>query len=237
MHGVSGLGTFAETMVVDEAAAVAVDTDLPADQLSVVGCAVLTGTGAALNTADLQPGQTVAVIGAGGIGLAAIQGARIRNAGAIVAIDPSEAARAAALTVGATHVFESGAAAADTIGALTAGRGVDTAFDCVGRPTTLEAAWPLVRKGGDLVVIGVPVAGDHNPIPMVELVRNAKRIVGVMYGSSSMHRDIPLFVRLAETGQLDLGALIGDHVDIEGMHGVLCGGHHGAGRTVIDWPS
>ncbi len=155
--GAAGLGTFADGVVVNERAAVAVRSDLPPEQLATIGCAVTTGAGSAINLAAIGPGDSVLVIGAGGIGLSGIQGARLQGALPIVALDPAAASRDVAIACGATHVFDPNADAVDeALMELTSGIGFDTVLDCVGSSATLDRAWAMSRRGGTIVEIGVP---------------------------------------------------------------------------------
>ncbi len=243
IRGSSGLGTLAEFVIVDERAAVAVVTDLPAQQLAVIGCAVLTGAGSVFNIAETVSGDAVLVVGAGGIGLSAVQAARAAGAVVIVAVDPSPAARSMALAVGATDAAApTGPDLADELLRLTSGRGFDAAFECVGVPATFELAWSLLRRGGHLVAIGVGPEDAPTPIPIAQIVLTGRRISGCTYGSSSVRRDIPRFVALAESGRLDLAALIGRTIGLEDVPDVLPGGGANAGadvpagRTVIIHP-
>ena len=233
INGASGLGTFADCLVVDERAAVAVHTDLPAEQLATIGCAVLTGAGAAINLASIGPGDSVLVIGAGGIGLAAIQGSRLQGALPIVALDPAPASRATAIGCGATHVFDPTADGVDeALTQLTDGIGFDTALDCVGSSGTLDRAWALTRRGGTVVEIGVPGPTVPVSVPLAQIPLSGKRLIGCVYGGSSVFHDIPRYVALAEAGALDLGALVGRRVSLEDVPALLAG-PLGAGRTVI----
>lgn len=232
IRGASGLGTFSDSLVVDERAAVVVDTDLPAEQLAVLGCAVLTGTGAALNIARLRVGDSVVVVGAGGVGLAAIQGARIAGAAPIVAIDPSEDSRRAARSAGATMVVEPGDTVTDAVLGVTDGRGADVAIECVGTSASFAATWPTVRRGGEIVLVGVGHSAEPNPIPLLDVVLSGRRVTGCVYGQSSVHRDIPRYVALAESGGLDLAALIGRRVALEEIPQLL-DAPAGHGRTVV----
>src|SRR5919197_515240 len=171
--GLGTLGTFAEAMIVDERALVPVATDLPDDQLALIGCGVTTGVCAVFNTAQVVPGASVAVSGLGGVGQSAIQGARIAGAATIVALDPVAMKRAAAMELGATHAIDPAAAdAAEQVAALTGGRGVDYAFEASGHPAAAKQAYILVRRGGTLVLVGLQppdaaarAAFDHGPWP------------------------------------------------------------------------
>ena len=151
--GMAGCGTWAEEMVVPWQAVIPVDDDVPFTVAALLGCGIPTGVGAVINTARVTPGSSVAVVGCGGVGLAAIQGARIAGAATILAIDPVASKHAKALELGATHA----AAPDDAEQArkdLTGGKGFDYAFEVVGRSATIRAAWRLARRGGDVIVVG-----------------------------------------------------------------------------------
>jgi S-(hydroxymethyl)glutathione dehydrogenase / alcohol dehydrogenase len=233
LAGAAGLGTFSNGVVVNERAAVPVRTDLPFEQLATLGCAVLTGAGSAINLAAIEPGDSVLVIGAGGIGLSGIQGARLQGALPIVALDPAPASRDLASTCGATHVFDpTEAGVDDALMQLTAAIGFDTVLDSVGSSATLDRAWALTRRGGTVVEIGVPASDVPVTVPLAQISLTGKRLIGCVYGGSSVFRDIPRYVALAESGAMDLGALLGRRVALVDVPDILAG-RLGAGRTVI----
>src|SRR6266699_5502838 len=153
----TGLGTFAETMTCDQSSLVKIETDVPDEQLALIGCGVTTGVGAALNTANVKAGDTVAVIGCGGVGQSVIQGARIAGAAQIIAIDPVEMKRETARKFGATDTVDP--AKGDPVArvqALTGGRGADFAFEGIDLPETITQAFSSARRGGTAVVVGMP---------------------------------------------------------------------------------
>jgi S-(hydroxymethyl)glutathione dehydrogenase / alcohol dehydrogenase len=233
IRGASGLGTFADAVVVPELAAIPVRTDLPAEQLALIGCAVLTGAGSAINLATIRPGDSVLVIGAGGIGLCAVQGARLQGALPIVVFDPVAASRQLAQSCGATHTFDPRADGVDDeVRELTAGVGFDTVIDCVGSAATLEQAWAVSRNGGTIVEIGVPGPDVAVNVPLAQIPLTGKRLIGCVYGGSSTFRDVPRYVAMAEAGTLDLGILLGQRVGLAEVPALLAG-PLGAGRTVI----
>ena len=233
IRGTSGLGTFADAVVVSELAAVPVRTDLPAEQLALLGCAVVTGAGSAINLASIEPGDSVLVIGAGGIGLSATQGARLQGACPLIVVDPVAGSRELARRCGATHTLDP---RTDDVGEavreLTSGIGVDTAFDCVGSSATLDQAWALSRRGGTIVEIGVPGPTVAVNVPLAQIPLSGKHLIGCVYGGTPVFRDIPAYVALAETGQLDLEVLLGDRITLAEVPAALAG-PLGAGRTII----
>jgi S-(hydroxymethyl)glutathione dehydrogenase/alcohol dehydrogenase len=234
VRGVSGLGTLADELVVDERAAVRVDTDLPAVQLAVIGCAVLTGAGAIVNIAATRAGDRVLVVGAGGVGLAAVQAAVAVGATAIVAVDPSAEARRAALACGATQAVDpASASVAPELTDVSRGAGFDVTLDCVGSPATFDLAWRQTRRGGHLVVIGVPPANVTVSLPIADVARSGRRISGCVYGGSSVHRDVPMYVDLAHAGRLHLDRLVGRTIELGDVPDIVRRGGHGPGRTVV----
>ncbi|HZP29453.1 MAG TPA: Zn-dependent alcohol dehydrogenase [Acidimicrobiia bacterium] len=209
LNTMTGLGTFADMMTVDEMSLVKIETDLPDEHLALIGCGVTTGTGAALFTAKVQPGSTVAVIGCGGVGSAVIQGARIAGAARIIAVDPVPMKRESALKLGATDVVDpSDGDPVAQVQALTNGRGVDYAFEVIGTPATVVQAFNMARNGGAAVAVGVSKFDQNIEIPSFPLVLGEKRLLGCVYGSARVKRDFPKLVRLVEQGKLDLDSMV-----------------------------
>jgi S-(hydroxymethyl)glutathione dehydrogenase / alcohol dehydrogenase len=207
--GLGALGTFAEAMIVDERALVPIATDLPDEQLALIGCGVTTGVCAVFNTAAVTPGSSVAVSGLGGVGQSAIQGARIAGAATIVAIDPVEMKRRSAVELGANHAIDpTDTDAVEQVVALTGGRGVDYAFEASGHPAGAQQSYALVRRGGTLVLVGLQPPDATPPWGMREQLLSGKRVVGSLYGGAQVRRDFPRLVRLVESGLLDLGSLV-----------------------------
>jgi S-(hydroxymethyl)glutathione dehydrogenase / alcohol dehydrogenase len=204
-----GCGTFAEAMVVDEASVVAVQTDLPDEQLALLGCGVTTGVGAALNTAAVTAGSSVAVIGCGGVGQSVVQGARIAGAATIIAIDLDEERLKASLAVGATHAVDpADGPVVDQVRALTSGRGADFSFEVVGHPDLIAQAVEVARAAGVVTIVGMPPRDTTIALPAVATVFSGKRIQGSVVGGAQIQRDFPRFVRLAESGRLDLASMV-----------------------------
>ncbi|HEY7438705.1 MAG TPA: Zn-dependent alcohol dehydrogenase [Acidimicrobiia bacterium] len=217
--GFTGLGTFSNQMTVDEASVVRIDTDLPDDQLALIGCGVTTGVGAALNTARVEPGSTVAVIGCGGVGQAVIQGASIAGAARIIAVDPVELKRKAAESLGATDLVDPGAGEpVAQVQALTDGRGADYAFEVIGLPETITQAYAMARRGGTAVVVGMPRMDSQVTLPGFQLFYEEKKLLGCVYGSAQVRRDFQRFVGLVETGRLDLGSLVSRTITLDDVN-------------------
>jgi S-(hydroxymethyl)glutathione dehydrogenase/alcohol dehydrogenase len=212
----TGLGTLADTMTVSEISVVRVETDLPDEQLALLGCAVTTGVGAALNTAAVAPGSSVVVVGCGGVGQAVIQGARIAGAEVIVAVDPVAGKREAARALGATHTVDPAADdAAGAVRGLTDGRGADYSFEVIGRNETLRQAFACTRKGGTTVAVGVPTVGSDASVPSYNLVLEGKRLLGTVYGNAQVRREIPRLISFAESGRLDLATMVSRTIPLD----------------------
>ena len=217
--GFAGLGTFTDVMTVHEASVVKVETDLPDDQLALIGCGVTTGVGAALFTAKVEPGSTVAVIGCGGVGQSVIQGARIAGASRILAIDPVELKRKSAEQLGATDLVDR--AVGDVIAqvkGLTGGRGVDYAFEVIGLPETLEQAYGMARRGGTAVMVGMPRMESQVTLSCFGLFYDEKRLLGCVYGSAQVRRDFQRLIGLIETGRLDVGSMVSRHLHLDDVN-------------------
>jgi len=203
-------------MTVDESMLVKVESDLPAEQLALIGCGVTTGVGAALNTAQIRPGSTVTVIGCGGVGQSVLQGARIAGASRIFAVDPVEMKRKTAEQFGATDLVDPTAGdPVEQIRAATGGRGTDYAFEVIGLPETILQAYEVARRGGTAVVVGMARFDAQVTFPAMSLFAGNKQLLGCMYGSAQVRRDFPRFVQLVETGRLDVGSMVSRHISLD----------------------
>src|SRR5436190_3857223 len=212
----TGLGTFAEAMTCNEQSIVKVDTSVPDEQLALIGCGVTTGVGAALNTAGVTPGSTVAVIGCGGVGQAVIQGARIAGASRIIAVDPVELKRKTAEQLGATDFVDPGAGdPVAQVQQLTSGRGVDYSFEVIGLPETTVQAFNMIRKGGTAVMVGMTRAEATVTLSTFDLFFNEKTLKGCNYGSGQVRRDFQRYAGLIETGRLDTGAMVSRTIKLD----------------------
>lgn len=204
-----GLGAFAEQMTIDRRLAVKVRSDLPAEQLALIGCGIATGAGAAMWTAQVVPGASVVVIGCGGVGQSVIQGARISGAARIIAVDPVDGKRQMALRMGATDVVDPTVGdTAEQVRELTEGRGADFAFEVVGNPATVLAAYHSARRGGTVATIGIPAPDARIDLPASDFFRAEKRVVGSYYGSTQVASGFQRFVDLIEAGRFDAASLI-----------------------------
>jgi S-(hydroxymethyl)glutathione dehydrogenase/alcohol dehydrogenase len=218
-------GVFTEHTVVNETQAVVIDQDVPLAAASLIGCAVVTGTGAVLNRAKVAPGETVVVIGAGGIGQSVIQAARIAAAGRIVVIDANAGKEAVARDFGATDFIIGGESSVEAVKELLP-NGVDHAFECVGHPALIRQAIDMLDWGGQCVLLGVPKLGTEASF-VVNTLYNDKSIMGCRYGSTRPHHDIPLLVSLYKDGRLKLDEMVSQIYPLEDIQQALDDMHHG----------
>ncbi len=213
-YGFTGMGTFAEEIVIPEAAAVKIADDVPFEIASLIGCGVMTGVGAVINTAKVKPGSSVVVFGCGGVGIAAIQGARVAGAAEIIAVDLVEAKLEEAKRFGATHGVQPDKLA-ELSYTLTGGDGFDYAFECIGHPATIRAAYDAVSRGGTAVIVGVGRADQTVEFNAFEFFWAEKALLGSMYGSADVRTDFDRMIRLWRTGRLDLEGMITRRMKID----------------------
>ena len=221
-------GVFSEYTVVNETQAVVIDPSVPLEVACLIGCAVVTGTGAVLNRAKVQPGQSVVVIGAGGIGQSVIQAARIAAAGRIVVVDANPAKEDVARRFGATD-FVDGSATDDLVAAVkdvALPNGADHVFECVGHPALIRNAIDLLDWGGTCTLLGVPKLGTEASF-VVNTLYNDKSILGCRYGSTRPHHDIPLLVRFYQDGRLLLDEMVSRTYPLEDIQHALDDMHAG----------
>jgi S-(hydroxymethyl)glutathione dehydrogenase/alcohol dehydrogenase len=215
LHVTLGLGALAEEVVIPGHAAVPIPAGLPPEQAALLGCAVLTGTGAVRNTARVAPGESVAVIGLGGVGLAALTAARRAGAAPILAVDVAEAKRDLALAAGATDFLLADDRLSKEVRARTEGRGVDHAFECVGRAATIRAAWRLARRGGAVTVVGMGGNDDLLTLSALDVFHSARTLRSSVYGSSDPDREVPELAAALADGTLDLRPLVSGTVPLD----------------------
>lgn len=231
-----GLSTagFATETVVSARAVLPVPAAVPLEHAALVGCAVMTGVGAVLNTARVQPGQSVLVVGLGGVGLSVVQGARLAEAGQVIAVDRSGDKLDLAGRLGATDLLEAGDDLPKRVRALTGGRGADHAFDCVGLAATIRECWTATRRGGATTVVGIGGKEQVVTFTALELFHFARTLQGCVYGSTDPARDIPLLLDHAAHGRLDLAALISGQVGLDGIDEAFAAMDRGTGaRTLV----
>lgn len=209
------VGSFAEYTVVPEQAAVPIRQDVPLDIASLLGCGVMTGVGAAMNTARVEPGDRVAVFGCGGVGLNVIQGAALCGAEKIIAVDLVDRKLELARQFGATHLVNpSGGDAVEHIKGLTAGRGVDYAFEVIGNVAVMQSAFTALRSGGKLVIVGVPHATAQLALPAIAFLQE-KGAIGSSYGSPRFRYDIPRILDLYMAKKLKLDELVSRRLTLD----------------------
>jgi Zn-dependent alcohol dehydrogenase len=205
IHHHLGISGFARHAVVARESAVVIPADVPLQTAALFGCAVLTGAGAVLNTVSVRPGQSVAVYGLGGVGLASVMAAHVAGATTIVAVDPVEAKRRLAREVGATHAFAPDEAVA-AVRELTSG-GAEFTFEAAGVPAVIEAAFTATRRGGTTVVMGLPHPAKTLTLPALAFAGQGKSLVGSYMGSSSPQRDVPRYLDLWKGGRMPVDRL------------------------------
>jgi len=234
IHQFAHLSAFAEQMLVHENALVKIREDMPLDRAALIGCGVTTGLGAALNTAQVRPGDTCVVIACGGVGLSAIQGCRIAGAARIIAVDTVASKRELALKLGATHAVDGSADdALQQIHEIVPG-GADFAFECIGTPGTCQMALSSVRKGGSCVIVGVVPLGVNWELPALDLVLSGKKILGSMMGGNRFRIDMPRYVEFYLDGRLMLDEMISARIPLNEVNNAFDAMKTGEGaRQVI----
>ncbi|OBG27714.1 hypothetical protein A5672_00525 [Mycobacterium alsense] len=230
-----GVGSLAEETLLPAAAVVPVGESLPFDLAALLGCGVTTGVGAVMRTAAVRPGESVLVIGCGGVGLAAIQGARLAGAGRIIAADRAAGQLPAAVANGATDTVDAGEV--DLVAAvrdLTGGAGVDHGIEVVGKPATIRAAYEATRRGGKVTLVGAAGIDEEVAFPALSLMADGKTVQGSVYGASDPARDIPVLAELAQRGRLDLEALVTRRIGLDDVEAAFADMTAGRGaRSVV----
>jgi S-(hydroxymethyl)glutathione dehydrogenase / alcohol dehydrogenase len=210
----ANVGSLADHILLDERAVTAVNTDIPMELACILGCAVVTGLGAVLNTADVQPGESVAVIGCGGVGLNVIQGAKLAGAGAVIAIDANPGKLDLARQLGATDTID--ASAVDSIAAVRdiTGLGADHVFEVVGRPALVRQAFEMAAPGRSAYLVGIQSDDAELSLPVTGF-RRGKKMVGVFMGDTNPRDDIPRYADLWRSGHLDLTGMVSHTLPLE----------------------
>jgi alcohol dehydrogenase len=199
-----GVSAFSSHVVVDRGSAVVVPSTVPGQTAALFGCALLTGTGAVESTVQVRPGDSVVVVGLGGVGLSAVMGAAVAGADPLIAVDPVESKRDLALALGATHALTPGAV--EEVKDLTAG-GARYVVEAVGHELAMADAFAMTARGGSTVLVGLPHPSRMLSVPAVQLVAEARRVLGSYMGSAAPQRDIPRLVRLWQDGRLPVERL------------------------------
>ncbi|MFD5983316.1 Zn-dependent alcohol dehydrogenase [Streptomyces cyaneofuscatus] len=220
VFGFAGTGTFTEEVVVGAGCAVPIPDDVPFEIAALIGCGVTTGLGAAINTAKVEAGSSVAVIGCGGVGISTIQGARVQGAAQIIAVDPVASRREAALRFGATEAVAPDELA-DAKQRITDGEGFDYVFEVVGKSATARTAYDNTRRGGTLCVVGAGAMDDNFQVNMFELFFDEKRILPSMYGGGDVLRSYERAIALWRAGRIDLESMITHRVRLEEVNDAL----------------
>ena len=233
--GQAGLvSTFADYSVMPEWSCIKIPEDVPLDIAALLGCGVPTGWGSAVNAAAISPGDVVIVMGVGGIGINAVQGARHAGASRIIAVDPGEFKREMAIRVGATDALADISEAARLARSLTNGQGADAAIICVGvlKPEHVAAAFAAIRKAGTLVVTAAASVREVtvSPLSLLELTMYQKRIQGAIYGMMSPSKDVPRLLGLWRNGQLRLEELVSQRYELDAINKGYADLH--AGRNI-----
>jgi S-(hydroxymethyl)glutathione dehydrogenase/alcohol dehydrogenase len=222
LAAMSGLGAFAETMTVNESFVVPIQSELPFDELALIGCGVTTGLGAAINAGQVTPGSSVAVIGCGAVGLSAIQGARLAGAGAVIAVDVLPHKLKIARRMGATDTVDASAGdAVESVKEITGGRGTDVAIEAVGSVPTTQQALAMARRGGTVVMIGAPGVNASLQLNLSDFMSQQKLFMASAFGHSNIRRDFPRYASLAERGLLDLTGMVSAHIALDEINDAL----------------
>jgi len=217
--GVGGLGTFAEESVVHEGALVKVPKEFPLEQAALIGCGVTTGVGAVLFAARVQPGASCVVIGCGGVGQSVIQGCRLAGASEIIALDLNAAKRTAAEASGATRTIDPAREdVSEIVRGLTEKRGVDFAFEAVGIPELQRQAYDLTRPGGTVVWIGIPAVTATVSLPSAVMVLQNKQVIGTIFGSANVRRDMLTLIDHCRCGDLDVGSMVSQRIGLDDVN-------------------
>jgi len=203
------VGGFAEAVVVDASQTIAIPDDIPFDRAALLACAVITGFGAVVNTAGVQAGSSVVVIGTGGVGLNAIQGAALSGARPVIAVDIAPGKLEVARRFGATHAIDPREEDVEAaVAALTGGRRADTVIVTAGSGSAVEQGIKLTRRAGTVVLVGMPPSGNTSRIDPGQVAHDGQRILGSKLGSAQPQIDIPRVLRLYQAGRLKLDELV-----------------------------
>lgn len=235
LAAMGAVGAFSERVAVREETLIPVPGDMPAEFAALLSCGVVAGVGAIRNQCRVQPGSTVVVVGMGGVGLSAVQGARMAGADVIVAIEPHASRRALAERVGATHAFEPNDAK-EAMQSLTEG-GFDFAVEAAGSATAMRAAWDLVRRGGTVCVVGMAGESEMLQLTANEIYYSEKNLVGSYHGSSNFRRDVPMLVDAWRHGDLDLDALLTSRRPLTEINDAIDEMRAGVGARCVLLPS
>ncbi|HEX3630440.1 MAG TPA: Zn-dependent alcohol dehydrogenase [Candidatus Dormibacteraeota bacterium] len=227
-------GGFAQSVVVHASQAVPIPQDIPFEAACLIACAVLTGFGAVVNTAAVAPGQSVVVIGTGGVGLNAVQGAAIAGAYPVIAVDISAQKLELARSFGATHTVDARGGAEDAVGAATGGRLADVVVVAAGSGRAVEQGLRLAARGGSVVVVGMPGMDVTSQLPVTTFAYEGQRILGSRMGSAQPRVDVPRLIALYKAGRLKLDELVTGRYPLEQINDAIASAKRGDGiRNVV----
>jgi S-(hydroxymethyl)glutathione dehydrogenase/alcohol dehydrogenase len=217
VHVSLGLGAFADQVVAPEKAVIRVPATIDFERAALLGCSVLTGSGAVRNTAKVAGGESVVVIGLGGVGLSVVAAARAAGAAQVIAVEVSEAKKGLAEAAGATDFVVSSDNLSKDIRVRTERRGADHAFECVGRAATIRAAWRATRRGGQVTVVGMGRPDDMVELSALDIFSSARTLRASVYGQCDPDVEVPLLARDVLSGALSLDHLITDRITLAGV--------------------
>ncbi|MFB0615283.1 Zn-dependent alcohol dehydrogenase [Streptomyces sp. AGS-58] len=217
LHPGLNVAAFAEETVVAASCVLPLPEGVPLVDAALLGCAVLTGYGAVHHSAQVRPGETVAVFGVGGVGLAALQSARVAGASRVIAVDVSPGKEELARAAGATDYVLASDTTAREIRALTGKQGVDVSVECAGRAVSIRAAWESTRRGGRTTVVGIGGKDEQVTFNALELFHWGRTLSGCVYGNSDPARDLPVIAAHVREGRLDLSRLVTERITLEGI--------------------
>ncbi|GGY48594.1 Zn-dependent alcohol dehydrogenase [Streptomyces xanthochromogenes] len=217
LHPGLNVAAFAEETVVAENCLIPLPAGIPLTEAALLGCAVLTGYGAVHHSAKVRQGETVAVFGAGGVGLATLQAARIAGAGQIIAVDVSPDKEGLARQAGATDFVVASETTAKDIRRLTGGQGTDVAVECVGRAVTIRTAWESTRRGGRTTVVGIGGKDQQVTFNALEIFHWGRTLAGCVYGNCDPATDLPVLADHIRAGRLDLDSLVSERIPLAGI--------------------
>ncbi|MBB4716280.1 Zn-dependent alcohol dehydrogenase [Streptomyces luteogriseus] len=217
LHPGLNVAAFAEETVVSASCVLPVPDGVPLTDAALLGCAVLTGYGAVHHSARVRAGETVAVFGVGGVGLSALQAARIAGASKIVAVDVSAEKEELARAAGATDYVVASDTTAREIRGLTGKQGVDVAVECAGRAVSIRTAWDSTRRGGRTTVVGIGGKDQQVTFNALEIFHWGRTLSGCVYGNSDPARDLPVLAEHIRAGRLDLSALVTERISLDGI--------------------
>ncbi|WP_212912150.1 Zn-dependent alcohol dehydrogenase [Streptomyces sp. TS71-3] len=221
LHPGLNVAAFAEETVVAAGCVLPAPHGVPLTDAALLGCAVLTGYGAVHYSAQVKVGESVAVFGAGGVGLATLQAARIAGAETIIAVDVAPAKEELARAAGATEFVVASDRTPKEIRRLTGGHGADVALECAGRAVAIRAAWESTRRGGRTTVVGIGGKDQEVTFNALELFHWSRTLTGCVFGNSAPARDLPVLAEHIRAGRLDPGTLVTDRITLDDIPGAF----------------